>query len=273
MIIKTLVENTALNDTFRANHGLSFYIETQQHKILFDVGKNENIVYNAKQLDVHLDQVDTVVISHAHLDHGGALDIFLENNSTATIYLQKSAFEKYYAVTGNTKQEIGLNRALKTHPQVRLVDGFIRLDAELSLFSKILGRKLTSPLNACLCKQTQQEIVPDDFEHEQCLVVESEGKKLLFGGCAHNGIVNILERVEDICKTQFDFVFSGFHLFDPITKTPESPELVAAIAQELLRRKTVFYTGHCTGQEVFARLKKLMGKKIEYASAGSQIFV
>ena len=76
MIIKTLVENTALNDTFRANHGLSFYIETQQHKILFDVGKNENIVYNAKQLDVHLDQVDTVVISHAHLDHGGALDIF-----------------------------------------------------------------------------------------------------------------------------------------------------------------------------------------------------
>ena len=43
MIIKTLVENTALNDTFRANHGLSFYIETQQHKILFDVGKNENI--------------------------------------------------------------------------------------------------------------------------------------------------------------------------------------------------------------------------------------
>ena len=237
------------------------------------MGKNENIVYNAKQLDVHLDQVDTVVISHAHLDHGGALDIFLENNSTATIYLQKSAFEKYYAVTGNTKQEIGLNRALKTHPQVRLVDGFIRLDAELSLFSKILGRKLTSPLNACLCKQTQQEIVPDDFEHEQCLVVESEGKKLLFGGCAHNGIVNILERGEDICKTQFDFVFSGFHLFDPITKTPESPELVAAIAQELLRRKTVFYTGHCTGQEVFARLKKLMGKKIEYASAGSQIFV
>ena len=127
MIIKTLVENTALNDTFRANHGLSFYIETQQHKILFDVGKNENIVYNAKQLDVHLDQVDTVVISHAHLDHGGALDIFLENNSTATIYLQKSAFEKYYAVTGNTKQEIGLNRALKTHPQVRLVDNVVRL--------------------------------------------------------------------------------------------------------------------------------------------------
>ncbi|WP_291440275.1 MBL fold metallo-hydrolase [Desulfovibrio sp.] len=273
MIVKTLVENTALDKRFRANHGLSFYIETNKHKILFDVGENENFLYNASLLNVHIDQIDVVVISHAHIDHGGALNLFLEKNDTALIYLQKEAFEKYYAISGGRQFDLSLDAALKSHPRIRLVDDFVRIDDELSIFGKITGRKLVTQLNASLFKKVNQQFVHDEFAHEQCLVVEFENKKILFGGCAHSGIVNILEKGENLYQSEFDFVFSGFHLFDPITKVSEQPELVTAIEQELRKRKTVFYTGHCTGETVFNALKENMRDKIWYASAGSEVTV
>lgn len=100
MIVNTLVENTTINTQFKASHGLSFYIQTDKHNILFDVGENENFLHKARQLNVSIKDVDIVIISHAHFDHGGALDIFLKENNTALIYLQKTAFEKYYSVIG-----------------------------------------------------------------------------------------------------------------------------------------------------------------------------
>ena len=243
MIVKTLVENTAADDRFRANHGLSFYIQTDKHKILFDVGENENFIHNAVQLNVSIREVDTVIISHAHYDHGGALDIFLRENRTATVYLHKTAFEKYYSVHGDKKFDLSLNSALKAHPQINLVDDFMRIDDELSIFGNITGRNPKPTMNASLYKEIDHKLVLDDFRHEQCLVVESENKKILFGGCAHNGILNILEKGESLYRTEFDFVFSGFHLFNRRAKTSEDPNLVTSIGQELLKRKTIFHTG------------------------------
>lgn len=273
MIVNTLVENTAINTQFKASHGLSFYIQTDKHNILFDVGENENFLHNARQLNVSIKDVDIVIISHAHFDHGGALEIFLKENNTALIYLQKTAFGKYYSVIGDNKFDLSLNNALKKHPQVKLMDDFTRIDDELSIFSNITGQKLTSTVNSCLYKKMNHELVLDNFEHEQCLVVESKNKKILFGGCAHNGIVNILEKGESLYQTEFDFVFSGFHLFNPRTKISENPKLITAIGQELLKRKTIFYTGHCTGQEAFDTLKENMKDKIWYASAGSEVTI
>ena len=82
MKITTLVENTSGGDC-KAVHGLSFYVETKQHRLLFDLGPDKTVFENAKKLGVDLGAVDTVVISHGHYDHGGALRQFLELNKTA----------------------------------------------------------------------------------------------------------------------------------------------------------------------------------------------
>jgi mRNA degradation ribonuclease J1/J2 len=71
MIIKTLVENTALSKNFGSEHGLSLYIEANSHKILFDVGASELFLENAKKLNVDISEVDYLIISHGHYDHGG----------------------------------------------------------------------------------------------------------------------------------------------------------------------------------------------------------
>lgn len=134
MTITALVENTTQSG-LKARHGLSLYIETKKHKILFDLGPDDTLLRNAKKRGIDLSKVDTVIISHGHADHGGALSGFLTVNRTAKIYLQKNAFEPHYSKAFFLKIPVGLDKSLKTNPQIVLVDGDFKIDEELSLFT------------------------------------------------------------------------------------------------------------------------------------------
>jgi 7,8-dihydropterin-6-yl-methyl-4-(beta-D-ribofuranosyl)aminobenzene 5'-phosphate synthase len=87
MLIKTLVENTSISKDFGSEHGLSLYVETKKHKILFDVGASDLFLQNAKKLNVNIADVDFLVISHGHYDHGGGLKTFLKENTKAEVFL------------------------------------------------------------------------------------------------------------------------------------------------------------------------------------------
>ena len=80
-------------------------------------------------------KVDTVIISHGHFDHGGALKKFLDVNSSANIYVQKEAFEPHYSKTLLLKIPVGIDSKLKSNRQIILLDGDYKIDDELSLFS------------------------------------------------------------------------------------------------------------------------------------------
>jgi 7,8-dihydropterin-6-yl-methyl-4-(beta-D-ribofuranosyl)aminobenzene 5'-phosphate synthase len=71
VIIKTLVENTSTSQNFRSEHGLSLYIETKSHKLLFDTGASAAFAENARKMAADLTEVDLAVISHHQLQ--GAL--------------------------------------------------------------------------------------------------------------------------------------------------------------------------------------------------------
>ncbi|WRK52351.1 MBL fold metallo-hydrolase [Coprobacillaceae bacterium CR2/5/TPMF4] len=88
MRITSLVENTTKSE-LKTKHGLSLYIETKSHKILFDLGSDSTLFENAMKRNIDISKVDTVIISHGHFDHGGALKKFLDINSVANIYVQK----------------------------------------------------------------------------------------------------------------------------------------------------------------------------------------
>ena len=71
MIITSLLENTTSRSGIAAEHGLSLYIETATHRILFDMGQTDLFARNAEALGVDLTHVDLAVLSHGHYDHGG----------------------------------------------------------------------------------------------------------------------------------------------------------------------------------------------------------
>ena len=87
MKITALLENTSEREDMLTEHGLSLYIETQNHTILFDMGQSGLFAKNAAVLGIDLGAVDIAVLSHGHYDHGGGLAVFLEINKTAPVWI------------------------------------------------------------------------------------------------------------------------------------------------------------------------------------------
>ena len=269
MVIKTLVENTSLSTFYGCQHGLSFYVETKKHKLLVDLGQNQLFYENAAKLDVAIDDIDTVIITHGHYDHGGGLGTFLKHNNHARVYIHKLAFEDYYSMDGGKLHYVGLDMKYKTHPQCVFVEKDMRIDDELMLFTNVLERDYAAESNQSLKLRRDDKYVEDMFLHEQNLIVTENGKHVLFSGCAHCGIINILNRAEKMTGTQMDAVFSGFHLSNPKTGKTEELTTVDVIGRLLKGKKTHYFTGHCTGQIPFEILKNIMKEQVSYISAGS----
>jgi 7,8-dihydropterin-6-yl-methyl-4-(beta-D-ribofuranosyl)aminobenzene 5'-phosphate synthase len=241
MKLTALVENCPV-EGFAAAHGLSLYVEYPGRRLLFDLGPDDTLFRNAETLGIDLAQVDTVVISHGHNDHGGALGAFLARNDHATVYIQRRAFERHESHGPAQIRNISLDASLMEHPQVKLLDGDCRIDDRLFLFT------VTDP---SLCPSTAngnlyENGAPDRFLHEQNLLIEGD-KPVLLCGCSHNGVLNILKRVEG-CKPAA--LVGGFHLYSPSAKKTVAPQLMDEIAAHLSRWPQLkLYTGHCTGQE------------------------
>ena len=263
MRITALVENVS-HGALTPEHGLSLYIEAGDRRLLFDVGPGSGVVFeNAEKLGIDLTRVDTVVISHGHDDHGGALGEFLRRNDRAAVYIQRSAFGRFYSAAGGGKRPIGLDETLIAHPRVRLLDGDTEIDGMLSLVTAKSGGPYRSEANDKLF--SGEEL--DDFRHEQDLLISEGDRTALLTGCGHCGIVNILEKLGG--KTP-QLVIGGLHLCVPPAMTPVRDELLAAIARRLGEYPARFYTCHCTGQYAYEYLRERCGN-MGYLSCGETV--
>ncbi len=270
MRITTLVENLEGAAGCIPAHGLSFSIKTKRHHLLMDTGPSELLLQNAQTLGIDLETVDTVILSHGHYDHADGIPAFSALNPGAVIYLRRGADGAYYSgsAEAGTLHYIGIDPAITAMTQLRWVDGEIQLDEELSLFGGITGRKYWPDSNRALSRRIGDAYVQDDFSHEQCLVVRENGKSVLLSGCAHNGILNILERYRALYGDVPDVVISGFHMKRDGALTRADEETVRATARELKAWPCVFYTCHCTGLSAFALMKEIMGEQLHYIHCG-----
>ena len=264
MTIKVLSENTTLTSMFDAEHGLSLYIETGRHKILFDTGQSDLFVRNAQKLGVDLSQVDIAVISHGHYDHGGGLKYLLAANSVAAVYVNEHAFEPHYA---GSERYNGLDRGLLDTGRITLTDDSVRIDDELTLFT---GNGEPRPFfmdSFGLNVMRDGQLVPDDFIHEQYLLIREGNKTTLISGCSHKGILNIMHWAD---RYRPAVVIGGFHLMKLDPETADSAVL-DEIAKGLMQYNATYYTCHCTGVKPCAYLKPKMGNKLYYLSVGQSI--
>lgn len=251
MKLIALMENTACREELRAEHGLSLYLETGGQKILFDAGQSAAFAENANCLGVDLKTVDFAILSHGHYDHSGGLGRFLEINEDAPVYVSKWAFAPHW---GSENRYIGVDPALESSGRIRYVEEATTLAEGITLY-----RMETAPMDtAGLLMEENGMRKPDDFRHEQYLLVEEAGKRILISGCSHKGILNIMDAFRP------DVLVGGFHFMKM-----EDENFLQAAAWKLMAYDTTYYTGHCTGLTQYDFLKTRMGDRLHYLSAGT----
>ena len=269
--IVTLVENTSASPEYRSRHGLSLYIETEKHRILFDVGPDKLFLENAGKKDIDISKIDTVIISHGHKDHGGALRYLMDYNSSAKIYIRREAFEPHYIKVLGIPVSVGLEAGLLESPQIVLTGDEVRIDEEMLLFSKVEADRFLLRSNRVLYRKEQGRLAADNFAHEQSLILSVEGTRILFAGCSHAGIVNIQSRAEELAAADMTAVVGGFHLYNPPTGKYEPDGMIDRIADELKKTKSTYYTCHCTGARAYERMKGVLGERLKYLRTGAEL--
>jgi 7,8-dihydropterin-6-yl-methyl-4-(beta-D-ribofuranosyl)aminobenzene 5'-phosphate synthase len=275
MKIITLIENSRPEKSkLKAQHGLSFYIEWKDSKILFDTGQNGAFTKNARKLDVDLSSIDYCVVSHAHYDHGGGLKAFLQHNRKAPVYLKESCREKYYTrLPGNTYKSIGLDINLldRNEERMRYVNDRQRPSPGVLLLSPKNFNSYKPRGNTILYMHRGGEYLEDLFDHELMMVLHDEEELILFTGCAHSGIINMIKTVQqEFPDRTITAVLGGLHTMRPKRWKPgETEEEIGQVGEELDRMDIeVIYTGHCTGSSAFQILQSLLGEKLIKLSTG-----
>lgn len=242
---------------FKYEHGLSLYIETENHNILFDMGQSDAFEHNAKRLGIDLSKTDIAIVSHGHYDHGGGLKRFLEINKTAKVYISPLAFEPYYSQNGY----IGLDVSLKADDRLVYVTEPVKID-NLTIFP---ATSLPTPYGVesyGLEVEKDSVRIPDSFDHELYLTIksphplfENETITRLFSGCSHKGALNLVSYFDP------DTYIGGFHLVKLDFKDKQDAEALSLVAKHLSKKLRTNYTCHCTGYNQYKALRKLMFSK------------
>ena len=261
MIITALMENTAIEDGFLFEHGLSLHIQTREHRVLFDTGQSNGFIANAGRLGIDLTAVDMAVLSHGHYDHGGGLMGFLALNDHAPVYVSRYAFDGFYA---GEERYIGLEPALKANPRLVPVGDSLEIGDGLTLFSCNERPRPYVMDSYGLNVLRGDALMPDDFRHEQYLLIQEEGMRVLISGCSHKGILNIMSWLKP------DVLIGGFH-FMKVDPAGSEREVLDEAARVLLEYNSAYYTCHCTGLPQYEYLKQLMGNQLGHLAAGQQI--
>ncbi len=271
MKIINLIEDTPGEKGLLYEHGLSFYIETAHHKLLMDTGASDAFLHNAVHLGIDLRAVDTVFLSHGHYDHTGGVMALSALCPMAKIIVQSTAFSPFYNLKDGTPRYIGMAPEIASLPQLCRIHGDFRPDDEIEVLSAPRARRLWPKGNLTLRRKVEDAYVQDDFVHEQYLVLGSENQsRTLISGCAHNGILNILDAYRARFGTLPQTVISGFHTMKK-DYTSDDIALITEMGKELAETGIHFYTGHCTGDYPLALLSEILGDHLTVIHSGDTV--
>lgn len=236
--------------------GLSVHITHRGKQILLDTGASDLFLRNAEKLGIDLTQVDYAVLSHGHSDHSDGMGTFFEAVPEARFYVRPGCDACYELEQGEIRYG-GVPRAVLERFGSRMV--FVEGDFSPSEGVWLIPHK-TPGLAAYgeadgMYIMRGEELEPDDYAHEQSLVLETERGLVIFNSCSHGGADNIIREVgETFPGKKLLALVGGFHLFE------RTDEEVRALARRI--RDTgigAVYTGHCTGGRALGVLMEELG--------------
>lgn len=271
MKVSILMNNTA-QPSFISEHGLSFFIESQEKKILLDAGSSGQFIQNAKRLSISLSEVDFALLSHGHFDHSDGFRNFFKENSTAPLYLREEAVDAYFSFSSGSPKFVGIHKNLDTSRFSLIKESFTQLSDHISLISHPKSEKERRKEETFYQrKRGWDDFVQDDFSHQQTLVIRENQHLYLFNSCCHGVLEEILNHsLSYFSEYQGFSLFGGLHFLYK-EKPLFSPDYVKELGYTLKNMGIAqLYTGHCTCELAFSLLQESLGDNIHTFSAGEQ---
>ena len=254
-----------------AEWGLCLLIDFEGTKILLDAGASDLFLGNMRSLGERPEDVDFAVLSHAHYDHANGMPAFFENNTKAKLLVRETTASDCFKKVFIFKKYIGIPERLLDEyaDRIETVAGNYEFAPGAFLVPHTTGNLSEIGRRESMCRKTKRGWIPDDFSHEQSLVLDTDKGLLIFNSCSHGGVANIINEVKaafpekPICG-----YIGGFHLFN------KSEEEIRRVAGALKATSLEYIcTGHCTGEKAFAILKNELGDRAEQLHAGKNIIL
>lgn len=265
----TVVVDNRSDNGIRGEWGLSVLIAYSGKKILLDAGASDLFLENMKKLGIDVTDIDHAVLSHAHYDHANGMPSFLDINSKAKLYIRDDTAADCYDRKKIFKKYIGIPRKMlaKYHDRIEMVSGDYRLMEGVWLIPH-----KTEGLDALgkrehMYRKTPHGWIPDDFSHEQSLVIDTEKGLVILNSCSHGGAGNIISEVGTTFPEKKVYgLIGGLHLFN------KSEEEIREAAGKI-RKIGIEYvcTGHCTKDRAFGILKEELGDIVHQMRVGYRI--
>jgi 7,8-dihydropterin-6-yl-methyl-4-(beta-D-ribofuranosyl)aminobenzene 5'-phosphate synthase len=227
-----LYDNNPYDYRLKSSWGFSCLIELDGKTILFDTGGDgEILLYNMRVLNKNPKTIDVVVLSHSHGDHTGGLWSILREKPTLKVYIPESFPQEFE------------QRVKKYGGEVVRVDASLEIDRGIYSAGEM-----------------------DHGIKEQSLLIHTAEGMILITGCAHPGIVNILQKAKTIAKEDIYMVIGGWHL-----SSAGEREIKGIIEAFVRMGISKVAPCHCTGDRAMAMFKSEYGNNFIKAGVGSII--
>jgi len=239
LTITVVYDNNPYKQELETEWGFAAFITGTEKTILFDTGGGRLLLDNMEKLAIKPANVDMVVLSHIHGDHTGGLSSFLEKNPNVTVYLPSVFPKKFKDNVRNSEAKI------------------IEVNETLQICENVYS---TGQLGKLI--------------KEQSLIIRTDKGLIIITGCAHPGIVNIVNTAKALMrvpalrgpKDDILLVMGGFHL-EWATKGGIE-KIISAFKQLGVR-----YVGpcHCSGQKARSLFEKHFSSNYINIGAGKLI--
>lgn len=271
--ITVLCENTVQGVGFIGEHGFAALVEIPGHNILFDTGQGFGLIRNSLRLKKDLRDVSTVVLSHGHSDHVGGLAAFLEIKGPCPVIAHPEVFsERFRLIPSEDGKEKPRSNGMPWTRSYLTTRGamfdwrrdFTQIAPDVFITGEVPRKTLFELGSPRLVVSRDGDFVQDPFLDDCSMVLKTSRGLVVILGCAHAGVVNIVNHaIDQTGEKRVYAVIGGTHL-------GLSPEAQLNPSIEALKEFNIqiFALSHCTGQAAMARLAGEFGDRFAFGSVG-----
>lgn len=216
MELKVLEDNNTFIDMYYLGEpAVSYYIKDGKDRILFDTGYSDAFMKNAKKMNIDLNKVNKLIISHGHDDHTRGLKYFLTNKKNIELIAHPECFEYKEDATGLYIGSPLSRKELSRLCKLNLSSEPIQISEHIIFLGEIPTLNNFETRYSIGKSIINNEKVDDNIIDDSAIVYKGDKGLFIITGCSHSGICNIIEYAKNVCNdTRVYGVIGGFHLFE-----------------------------------------------------------